>query len=371
MLSDRNTDLLFVLLRAGLHPEASLPGDLAGASGAAWQRIYSVAVRQGVAAVAWDGLERLLEAGAIRADGLPPRQVKLQWALHARQTEESFARQERVIGELAAFYGGHGMKMLLLKGYGLARCYPRPAHRPCGDVDIWLYGRQQQADELLHRQRGLKIDRDKHHHTVFYLDGVMVENHYDFLNVHSHASNRRLDGVLRRLAEQAGETLGIGEGRVMFPSPDFDALFLLRHAAVHFAAIGIVLRHVADWAMFAAHHRGRIDWQRLLTVARAENMLRFLDCLCALAVDCLGADPADFPPLKRDAALERRVLREILNPEFPHRAPCTGALRVVWFKMRRWWAGRWKHRIVYREGLLQGFVRSSWSHLLKPRSIAH
>lgn len=370
MLPVSELDLLFALVRAGLHPEAPLPA-LPGAPAAAWQRIFVTAAGQGVAAVAWDGLERLLRADMLPADGLPSRQVRLQWALHAQQTEENYARQERALGDLTAFFARHDIRTLLLKGYGLSLCYPHPAHRPCGDIDIWLYGCQQQADELLRREKGIPIDCDKHHHTVFFWDGVMVENHLDFLNVHSHPSNRRLDVRLRELAAQAGEQVPIGPGRAILPSPDFNALFLLRHAAVHFAAVGIGLRHVADWAQFSAHYRGRIDWERLVSVAREENMHRFLDCLCALAVDHLGADPTDFPPFARAAALERRVLGDMLDPRFPHAATPRGPLRVVWFKLRRWWAGRWKYRIVYREGLLRGFAASLWAHLLKPRSIAH
>ena len=46
-------------------------------------------------------------------------------------------------------------------------------------------------------------------------------------------------------------------------------------------------------------------------------------------------------------------------------------MRVVRFKIRRWWANRWKHRLVFDEGLAGAFVHSAWAHLKRPRSIAH
>lgn len=91
---------------------------------------------------------------------------------------------------------------MLLKGYGVSLDYPIPAHRPCGDIDIWLFGQQEHADALLHREKGTAINLEKHHHTVFSLDGITVENHYDFLNVHAHASNREIEKKLQELAAE-------------------------------------------------------------------------------------------------------------------------------------------------------------------------
>ena len=99
-------------------------------------------------------------------------------------------------------------------------------------------------------------------------------------------------------------------------------------------------------------------------------MVGFLNCLNALCVDCLGLEAPSLPDFERDAELEKRVLDEILSPAFSGEQP-EGLLRVVRFKIRRWWANRWKHRLVFDEGLAGAFVRSVWAHLKRPRSIAH
>lgn len=39
--------------------------------------------------------------------------------------------------------------MMVLKGYGLGKNYPAPNHRPCGDIDIWNFGRQEEVDALI------------------------------------------------------------------------------------------------------------------------------------------------------------------------------------------------------------------------------
>lgn len=360
---------LFTLLRAALWHETPSDDFIHDLSADSWQKIYKVATSQGVLAIAWDGLEQLIAEGLIPQERQPPLQLKIQWAYNVEQIEKRSAEQVRVLSELTAFYHKHGIPTMLLKGYGVSLDYPIPAHRPCGDIDIWLFGQQEHADALLHREKGTAINLEKHHHTVFSLDGITVENHYDFLNVHAHASNREIEKKLQELAAEPEKKVLLGEAPLYLPSVDFNALFLLRHTAGHFAAEKIGLRHLIDWTMFIDRHSEEIDWTALKLIVYKMNMHRFFRTLCALSIDYLGLDESKIPPFERDAQLEERVMNELLHPEFSEKVPKGNIFTIVRFKFCRWWANRWKHRIVYRENLLSSFFRSSWSHLLKPKSI--
>lgn len=354
---------LFALLRAALHGRMDAAVSFAECDAAQWQEIYDLSSAQGVLALAWDGAQFLPE------QSLPPKALRLQWALNVERIEKNYRRQEGVIARLAAFYREHGIEMMVLKGYGLSLFYPVPEHRPYGDIDIWLFGRQAEGDRLVARAWGTPVDVHKEHHTTFDIDGIMVENHYDFVNTQTHASNARLERRFKGLAARPGESVSVSGVPVYLPSEQFNALFLLRHAAVHFAAINIGLRHVVDWYVFVAASHERIDWPALYAAARAAKMTEFLNCLNAICIDFLGLDAGFFPRFAHDARLEERVLNEILNPEFTETPPA-GLPRVVVFKLRRWWANRWKHRIVYDEGLATAFLRSLWAHLKRPKSIA-
>ena len=190
-------------------------------------------------------------------------------------------------------------------------------------------------------------------------------------------SQRKSIPAIRRAVELLSERFGaepekkvlLGEAPLYLPSVDFNALFLLRHTAGHFAAEKIGLRHLIDWTMFIDRHSEEIDWTALKLIVYKMNMHRFLRTLCALSIDYLGLDESKIPPFERDAQLEERVMNELLHPEFSEKVPKGNIFTIVRFKFRRWWANRWKHRIVYRENLLSSFFRSSWSHLLKPKSI--
>lgn len=350
------------LLRAALLGRMDDPESFAGCDAALWRGVYDLASGQGVLALVWDAVRMLPES--LR----PPRELCLQWAVNVERIEKRCRRQEAAVARLAAFYRDHGMPMMVLKGYGLSRLYPVPEHRPCGDIDIWLFGRQPEADRLVAGELGIPVDTHKEHHTTFRFGDIPVENHYDFVNTQTHASNAGIERLLKGYAEKPGVAISVNGVPVYLPSVAFNALFLVRHAGVHFAAARIGLRHIADWYVFVARCHAEIDWPALYAAARQARMTEFLNCLNALCIDFLGLDAGLFPRFAHDAELEYRVLNEILTPEFSQNPP-SGLPGIVWFKTRRWWANRWKHRMVFDESLTGAFLRSAWAHLKRPESI--
>lgn len=356
--------ILFSALRSalfGVEVDASIFQNI---SSEEWQQLFQNAAHHGIIAIVYDVVSQLPQ------ESQPPRNIRLQWALSAEYIASRYYRQKDIIEMLAKFYGKHGIKMMLLKGYSLSIYYPMPEHRECGDIDIWLYGQQQKADKLLNELNGVEIDKDKHHHTTFVIDGIMVENHYDFLNIHAHPSNRDIEQELQQLSkEDAGIEHYMGDTVVMLPPANLNALFLLRHAAAHFAAVEICLRHIIDWVLFVKNNYADIDWSWLYDVAERHNMEKFLNCLNAISVEYFGLDGNMLPEFERNAELELRVFNDIVSPEFSERMPSKGILHRLVFRYRRWWANRWKHHIVYREGLLKTFIVQIYSHLLKPKSL--
>ena len=356
MKANDPTSLLFLLLRRALgNPAEELRG-LASCDAAVWERLFRLARRQGVAALIWEAVGRL--PAALQ----PPRALRLRWAFETERIEQRWERQRRCVARLAAFYARHGIRMLLLKGYGLSLDYPVPEHRPCGDVDIWLFGRQAEADALLAREWGIAVDTRKEHHTTFRLDDIPVENHYDFLDTRAHASNRRLESLLKHLAASPGEAVPVAGITVFRPPATFQALFLLRHAAGHFAACGIGVRHLVDWTLFVTHHHERIDWSIVERAVRESGMEPFANCFRALCIEYLGLDESWMPPIGRNRTLEDRVLQALLEASFREAIP-RSRLRSIRFRWRRWWSLRWMRRLVYKEPFARSFLRMVWRHL--------
>lgn len=116
------------------------------------------------------------------------------------------------------------------------------------------------ADKLITEKLGIQVDNSYHHHSVFTYKGIMVENHYDFVNVHSHRSNRWIENEFKTLALTRNEEYTFDNGaKLLFPSPLLNCLFVARHNAIHFAAEHLNLRQLLDWALFVEERHKDID----------------------------------------------------------------------------------------------------------------
>lgn len=333
-----------------------------------WTAIKALADTHGLSAVVLDGVNGLSGLSNSAVQG-PAKQFLLQWIGEVMQTFEGrYAAYEKAIGSLAGFYNQHGYKMMVLKGYACSLDWPNPKHRPCGDIDIWQFGKQKEADAVLEKEKGVKIDTSHHHHTVFEWDGFSVENHYDFINVHHHKSNAEFEKILKQLGADDSCTVEVNGEKVYLPSPNLHALFLLKHLMIHFASEGIMLRQVVDWGGFVEKHGKDVDWDYVQKVLEEFGMCQMFCIINAICVGNLGFDVSYFPTVQFDPNLKDRVLDEILAPKYSASVPKNFFSRVA-FKVRRWRDNEWKHQLCYKDSMWSAFWSGVWNHLLKPSSI--
>lgn len=257
--------------------------------------------------------------------------------------------------------------MLLLKGYGCSLCYPLPEHRPTGDIDIFLFGRQEEADTLVERELGIKVHREYHKHSTFNYHGVEVENHAKFIDDVSHKSNIRFEQTLMSLLNEE-ECIESPINNVLLPSPTFNALFLLRHTGEHFASNEITLRHVLDVGTFFCKYHSMVDWEKMMTVYHQERMSDFFNGIATICVKYLGMEADSFASsdkrytYQHDIVLAERILTDIFVQKDVLPMSMVGLntigqkLKYAILKSHRWWHNRWKYRLVYNENLVESFV---------------
>ena len=352
------------LVKLGLgHPVERVPDNYD------WLEIKALAVKQGLLAVVLDGIENLYMMGLPKTV-LPEKKLTMQWVGEVMKNYEH--RNDmycKVISEMAKFYNDHGLKMMILKGFVCSLDWPKPEYRPCGDIDIWQFGKQKEGDALVEKEKGIKVDNSHHHHTSFYWRGFLVENHYDFINVHQHRSNKKFERLLKELGdEKYSGSMEVNGQKVYLPSANLHALFLLKHLMLPFSAESITLRQLLDWAFHAKAHTKEIDWTWMKGVLEEYGMLPAYRIFNAICIEDLGFVPEIFPSEQCDASMKQRVLNEILSPEFFGETPKSLVGRIV-FKFRRWKANAWKHRLCYNETMWSAFWSGIWNHLLKPESI--
>ena len=209
---------------------------------------------------------------------------------------------------------------------------------------------------------GIEIDRSHHHHTVFTFQGESVENHYDFLNVHVRKSNQRMERKLKELAN--GCLMEDGRWKMCLPSTEFNAIYLLRHCAAHFASTHMSVRQVLDWGLFMEKHHQEIDWEPYKSYLEQEGMFRFYNLMGLFCMHHLGFDASVFNGLYGDELLER-FSNEILTPEFKDKEDGS-LIHSLSVKPRRWWHNKWKNRLCYPDSAWSEFAYGLWAKILKP-----
>ena len=269
---------LFALLRAGVR-SGDTP-DIGGSTDDRWRELYTAASSQGVSALVWDAIRRL------PPELQPSRELRLRWAYNVERIERRYGQQRRRAAELAAAYAEAGIRTVVLKGRAVSRLYPVSEHRPCGDLDCFLCGDYERGNRVA-EQVGAEVKRDfyKHSHIVF--RGLTVENHRFCTAVRGSRRAKRFERYLQRLLAE-GPLSCIPETALLVPPPDFNALFLAKHALSHFLTEGISLRHLCDWAVFIDREGDAVDWTAFRKVAAEDRLLRFAEILSDLSVRYLG-----------------------------------------------------------------------------------
>ena len=322
-----------------------------------WRLIRNLAEAQGLYAVVLDGIEKLPAASR------PAQEILLEWIGEVLQGyEHRYDSYKNTIAEMAGFYNSHGYKMMVLKGYSCSLDWSKPSHRPCGDIDIWQFGKQKEADAIISKEKGIEVDCSHHHHTVFSWGELTVENHYDFINTHRHYSHRGLEQVFKELGRDGNHFVEVNGEKVYLPSPNHHALFLIRHALNHFASTGVNLRQLLDWAFFAEKHTNEIDWQWLKCMLDEYNMTDFFNCLNAICVEDLGFAPSIFHGVQFNPGLKDKVLNDILAPEY-------NVENRIANMLKRWKGNRWKHKLCYKESMWSALWSGAWSYLVKPKLV--
>ena len=352
------TDILLQLIRFGLGNRDSFslsaPVD--------WDGVIQLAMSYGLDAIAFDGLQAVYDHSSPEVVAALDKSLgerKFDWLAYAMQAKQDYEAYRGKLGSLAAFLREEGFRVMVLKGYGLSLDYPVPAHRPTGDIDLYLYGRGEDADARMQAKLGVKVRQFRDRHSSFRYQGVLVENHASFLNVMEHPSLKGVEAFLEQEAMKA--RLQDLEGTEMcVPSPTMNAVFLPCHLASHFVFEGMPMKQVVDWAAFVMRHGKEVDWAVVRAMAEGAGRFEFYRALNGIAVSHFGVPAECLPDWGRDLSLEERIWQDTLLPRKDL------AARSAWKKLRDYFAVGWKFRLVYRESMFVYVVRHWWA-LLRER----
>lgn len=324
----RSEEMLLALLRAALHQRDVETVYFQYATAEEWVQCYRLAVRQGVVALAWEGIERMTLEYA------PPLDVRLSWALLEKKQVATYRKHCRVVNELTRLYAQHGIATVVLKGVGLSRLYPVPAHREGGDIDIYTYSadKTRMTDEEANRlsdklikEQGLSLhDLTFEKQSKFCYQGITFENHRIFLHEAACLTTIKAEQWLEKHIETTSVELMGGEYRLEVPSVAFDRVFVALHAAQHYGE-GLCLKHLCDWVLLMKQE----DWK--LPQELEDNY--FKQVVAALTLLCnryLGLDM----PVDGEEKLADEMMREILCSPYFQKIPIDDTLKSHWLQLK-------------------------------------
>lgn len=193
---------------------------------------------------------------------------------------------------------------VLLKGVGLAKCYPLPDLRQCGDIDLYV------APESGHKAHAVlstvasRIDDERYvdcgkHFTAKY-DDIEIE-------IHRHISTH----VLRKYREiystfaQSGltrnlDTIDVRGRTVHTPEVTFNSYYVFEHLFEHFLTSGVGLRQLCDWMLLLHVNKDRIDRSRLGYMIESLDMMAPWQTFGAILVNYMGLPSEEFPFYRSD-----------------------------------------------------------------------
>ena len=200
-----------------------------------WGHQLGMAKIQTLIGVLFEGVKRLPETQK------PPQDIYGEWEMLTELVARIYHRHERQTAELERILNELGLHGCILKGTSLARLYPIPERRMCGDIDVWVKGRRDDiirtfrdagyaVHEILYQER--KVD-------IF--DDTVVEVHFRPSKTYNPFRNARLQRMLRRMSpirEDAALTM---------PEARFNAVFCMAHMYRHYLEGGLGMRQMMDY----------------------------------------------------------------------------------------------------------------------------
>ena len=329
-----------------------------------WRDVMALAERQGVAAIAFDGVQKLHDAYGkrIKAAGGTPAEW-MQWVFECTGMmtlyEQRSQQQQKVIEELAEIWGHEGIQMMVFKGQANATFYPVPNHRATGDIDCWLFGEAEKGDEIA-KAHGADVSFDWYRHSKIAYAGETIENHRVMSHTRGGKKRKEMECELRELANDNQNFIG----KALRPSPQFDACFLTYHGLHHFISEGLRIKQVLDWAMFLQKEQNMVDWNQFNDFCNRYKLDRFAAVMNFIASEYLGVQLKS-SDIHVDGNYAEKILHSALYDDDYLFNSGKGDWTVRWLLVKNMLTrDKWKYRDIAQQNAWMQLLRSSLGFLL-------
>lgn len=285
-MEDNLRNTFFELLRMGLWGKGKL-SVAEPLSDEDWAVLYQYALNHTVEGILFDSFSLLAE------EQLPPRALRMKWTVRVDQIERYNLRMGEVTAKQFKDFVQLGTKPILLKGQGVASCYPNPLHRISGDID-WYF--EEGYDEALKylEEKGIAFNSRMKFCLDYRWQDIQIEHHRHLFDIRSLFKQTYLKKLeLANVGNQ--QSLIINGQQVNMLASELQILQVNVHILKHLLGFGIGMRQICDAAVLYHAYSAKIDSAQLRLMYKNVGILKWVHVLHGILVKYLGLSKEDLP----------------------------------------------------------------------------
>lgn len=204
-----------------------------------WSELYKEAQRQSLVGVLLTGVETAVALGEDKPKFL------MTWIAQVMALEKRNHLLNARCREITDIFNKQGKRTCVLKGQGVAKLYPNPLRRQCGDIDIWVEGDRDDIYKTL-KAKWKVGETVIHHADVEIFKDTPTEIHFIPSFTYSPFLYRKYKKFFKRLGDGQFANYNATVG-FAYPTPYFNAVYSLMHIFHHVLHEGIGLRQLLDY----------------------------------------------------------------------------------------------------------------------------
>lgn len=250
----------------------SLLQKLHNLNGNSWSKLVQIAKEQTISGILYSAICDLPDEICV------PDSILFELIATADRIErENHFIEQRTL-KLMKFFDSHNLKPIVLKGREVAKFYPNPYLRECGDIDLYFEGEDfEKATELVARSgRNIYHSPDGSIHYSY----QKIENQMDTLYIDQHKAYYDLATSAQQLPQPS--------------SNEATLLMLSSHIMKHCIGAGVGLRQICDIALAYRALDGQYNKAELVDAFRKSGTLKFNYLLTSFVYNYLGINESPF-----------------------------------------------------------------------------
>ena len=219
-----------------------------------WEEIYAESERQAITGILLHGIEKL------PAEQRPAKVFLLQWIGIGEIIKQQNSLLNGRCKELTSNLSAAGLHPTILKGQGIAQCYPETLQklRQSGDIDVYVDCGLRKALEFAESLGQKNVEWDYKHLHLKLWDDTEVEMHYHVEVLLNLWKNRKLQKWFQkhqdaiqgsRFFDERSDKVDykVQGGDIVTPTAEFNVFYILLHIYRHFLYEGVGFRQVIDY----------------------------------------------------------------------------------------------------------------------------